>query len=131
MNRKVRLMIFAIIVSLLILLYFCVNPATTHYMPKCIFKLLTGYDCPSCGGQRVFHLLLHGEIKKAFLLNPFLFIVAPYLLAILYTTISKSKVATTIKPCLTHHIAIGAHLIVCILWWVVRNTEWWHTLLEK
>lgn len=130
MNKRVRLTIVAIVVSLLISLYFLVNPATSRFMPRCIFKMLTGYDCPACGGQRVFHLLLHGEVKEALVLNPFLFVVAPYLLAILYTSISKSRLATTTKPLLTHPITIGVYFAICISWWVVRNTDWWHNLIQ-
>ena len=130
MNKRVRLTIVAIVVSLFISLYFLVNPATSRFVPKCIFKMLTGHDCPACGGQRVFHSLLHGELKEALLLNPFLFIVAPYLLAILYASISKSRFATTIKPYLTHYITISIYFAICVLWWIVRNTDWWHTLIQ-
>ncbi len=33
--------------------------------PRCLFKLITGYECPGCGSQRAFHSLLHGDIAAA------------------------------------------------------------------
>ena len=129
MSKKVRLTICAIIVSLLSILYFFVNPATSYLMPKCIFKMLTGYDCPSCGSQRVFHMLLHGDIASAFLLNPFLFIVAPYLLVLVYSFASKSRFAILLKSIASHYITISVYLVLYVSWWVVRNTDWWQSLI--
>ena len=89
------------------------------------FKMLTGYDCPSCGSQRVLHMLLHGDVVDAFSLNPFIFIVAPYLLAVVYSYASKSRFSIWLKPYISHYITISVYLAIYILWWVVRNTEWW------
>ena len=47
-------------------------------MPKCPTKLLFNIDCPGCGFQRAIHAIIHGEFKRAFSLNPFLFLAAPY-----------------------------------------------------
>lgn len=52
----------------------------------CPTKLLFGIPCPGCGITRAFNLLLNGEIKEAFMMNPnifivvFLIIIAPPLL---------------------------------------------------
>ena len=48
------------------------------WMPKCPTKLLFNIDCPGCGFQRAIHAIIHGEFKRAFSLNPFLFLAAPY-----------------------------------------------------
>jgi len=40
--------------------------------PPCPFKLLTGLDCPGCGGIRMTHDLLHGQVGAAFADNAFL-----------------------------------------------------------
>ena len=89
-------MLFVVVGLCLVLIYVNINPATSYLMPKCLFKMLTGYDCPSCGGQRALHALLNGRVYDAFMLNPFLFLVAPYILAVLYSSFSKSMVA--MKP---------------------------------
>jgi len=40
---------------------------------------LTGLDCPTCGALRATHLLLHGQLRAAFAMNPFLFFAVPCL----------------------------------------------------
>ena len=115
--------------GLFVLLYRILDPSHSYLAPKCVFKMLTGYDCPSCGSQRALHALLNGEFYRALLLNPFIFFVAPYLLAIIYVTFSKSRLAIAIKPITHHHITITLYLVIYIVWWVVRNTEWWSAYL--
>ena len=46
-------------------------------MLPCPFHLLTGLDCPFCGGQRMIVELLHGHFATAFWLNPALFVGVP------------------------------------------------------
>ena len=120
--------LFVVVGLCLILLYFYIDPATSYFVPKCPFKMLTGYDCPSCGGQRALHALLNGRFYDAFMLNPFLFLVAPYLLAILYSTFSKSRVAAAIKPFVSHQTMVYTYIALYLLWWIVRNTEYWQTI---
>lgn len=36
----------------------------------CPFKLLTGWDCPLCGGTRMGASLMHGDVSAAFHYNP-------------------------------------------------------------
>ena len=47
--------------------------------PACPFKLLTGWNCPACGGLRMTHDLLHGELSAAVVDNVFLLIGLPLL----------------------------------------------------
>ena len=56
---------------------FFFDPATTPHYPACPLHSLTGLDCPTCGGLRAAHLLLHGQFRAAFALNPFLFFALP------------------------------------------------------
>ena len=58
------------------ILYFF-DPAITPAYPACPLHSLTGLDCPTCGGLRAGHLLLHGQFRAAFALNPFLFFALP------------------------------------------------------
>ncbi|MBT8224360.1 MAG: DUF2752 domain-containing protein [Dactylosporangium sp.] len=52
--------------------------ASTH--STCIMRILTGFDCPGCGGTRSAWYLLHGDIAEAARHHaPFVFIV-PFLL---------------------------------------------------
>jgi len=47
--------------------------------PPCPFKLLTGWNCPFCGGLRMTHDLLHGDLAAAVNDNVFAFVGIPLL----------------------------------------------------
>lgn len=106
-------------------LYAIFDPATSVIAPKCLIKMVTGYDCPSCGGQRALHALLNGEISKAFWFNPFLFVAVPYLFAVAYSAFSKSAIAQRIAPMVRHPRSVGLYLILYFAWWIIRNTSLW------
>lgn len=136
-RRMKRLLILAaIIVAVLslIVLYRNVNPVGTEsskYMPKCVIKTLTGYDCPSCGSQRALHAMLNGEVKEAILLNPFIFLLLPYLVLLLLTTISKSRLALKIRPYVQNRKVAYIYIGFYFTWWIVRNMRWWVALCES
>ena len=48
--------------------------------PPCPFKLLTGWNCPACGGLRMTHDLLHGDLAAAVVDNVFLLVGLPVLI---------------------------------------------------
>ncbi len=126
MSKKKTLAIVAFIVLAgFIGVYAQVNPANSLVAPKCLMKMLTGYDCPSCGGQRALHALLNGEISKAFWFNPFLFVAVPYLFAVAYSAFSKSAIAQRIAPMVRHPRSVGLYLILYFAWWIIRNTPLW------
>ncbi len=106
-------------------LYFAIDPATSRLMPKCMFRLLTGYDCPACGGQRALHALLHGQFLRALMFNPFALYSIPYFLLVAYTTFSHDRFAQRLHPIVQHRWSIWAYIILFCLWWVVRNTPLW------
>lgn len=122
---KVKIILLIIAALGVLGLYTLVDPGTSIIAPKCFVKMLTGYDCPSCGGQRALHAILNGNIKEALLLNPFLFIAIPYLLAVAYTAFSHSKVATALRPYIQHRITIYFYIILYFAWWIIRNTPLW------
>jgi hypothetical protein len=48
--------------------------ATTGAGAPCPFRMITGWDCPLCGGTRMGAALLHGDVAAAFAFNPLAFI---------------------------------------------------------
>ena len=62
----------------LLTFYSIVNPHSNIFVPKCMFRLLTGYDCPACGIQRSLHALLNGDTVTVLRYNYFLLISIPY-----------------------------------------------------
>ena len=57
-------------VAVAVVILFRFDPARNGFYPRCLFHLLTGLDCPGCGGLRALHQLLHGHVGTAFDLNP-------------------------------------------------------------
>ena len=41
-----------------------------HYIPPCIFRQVTGYYCPGCGGTRAVYALFSGHLIKSFCYQP-------------------------------------------------------------
>jgi hypothetical protein len=39
-------------------------------VPLCLFKALTGLECPGCGMTRAFLLIGHGRLGEAFAMHP-------------------------------------------------------------
>lgn len=55
-------------------------PEISRFYPQCMFKALTGWLCPGCGGTRALYALANGQIGHALVLNPLVFLVALFLL---------------------------------------------------
>ena len=64
------LLVLAFVGGLALLRWF--DPAQYAFFPRCTLHMLTGLECPGCGGQRAVHQLLHGEINAAFQANALL-----------------------------------------------------------
>ena len=101
------------------------EPTSAGFYPPCLFRALTGLDCPGCGGTRALHALLHGRIGAAVRFNPMLFLYAPILgfgigdLTRAFLTRTPPRNITT-RPGLAWSIAASI-----VGWWIVRNTPLW------
>lgn len=82
--------------------------------PPCPFKALTGWDCPACGGLRMTHDLLHGDIGAAVADNVFLLVGLPLLAA---WVVARWRMGLRPFP-----VPVVAILVIAIVaWTVVRN----------
>jgi hypothetical protein len=82
--------------------------------PVCPFKALTGLNCPACGGLRMTHDLLHGDLGAAVVDNVFLLVGLPMLAAWLLVRWRRGQ-ALLPAP------AIVVIAVAAITWTVVRN----------
>jgi hypothetical protein len=55
------------------------DPATSGIFPPCPVRYLTGWYCPGCGSLRAIHLLLHGNLRAAWAMNPLTVVLLPFL----------------------------------------------------
>jgi hypothetical protein len=88
------------------------NPDSAY--PLCPFKLLTGWNCPFCGGLRMTHDLLHGDLAASISDNIFLLVGIPMLVGWVVIRRRHSKSPPPLPALLT--IAAAA-----VVWTVLRN----------
>ena len=82
--------------------------------PICPFRLLTGWNCPACGGLRMVHDVLHGDLAAAISDNAFLLVGIPVLAGwILLRRRSGNSLFSA--P------AVATLMIATLAWTVVRN----------
>ena len=82
--------------------------------PGCPFKMLTGLDCPACGGLRMTHDLLTGNVGAALVDNVFLLVGLPMLFTWLLVRWRRGQ---KLMPT----AAIVTVVAAATLWTVVRN----------
>ncbi len=87
---------------------------TTSVYPLCPFKWLTGWNCPFCGGLRLTHDVLHGDLMAGINDNVFLLVGIPLLAVWVLLRRRLGKAALPIPAVLTITVAAA-------LWTVVRN----------
>jgi hypothetical protein len=82
--------------------------------PPCPFKALTGWNCPACGGLRMTHDLLHGDLGAAVVDNVFLLVGLPMLAAWLLVRWRRGQPLMATP-------AIVVIAVAAITWTVLRN----------
>ncbi|MDI3315689.1 MAG: DUF2752 domain-containing protein [Mycobacterium sp.] len=92
-----------------------VDPHDRHAVyPPCPFRLLTGWNCPTCGGLRMVHDLLHGHLAAAVSDNVVLLVGIPALASWLLLRRRRDQPALPAPVIVT--LAVAA-----IAWTVLRN----------
>lgn len=88
------------------------NPNSVY--PPCPFKWLTGWNCPFCGGLRMTHDLLHGDLVASLNDNAFVLVGIPLLaLWVLVSRLYRKSVLPI--P------AVVTIVVATIAWTVARN----------
>ncbi len=82
--------------------------------PACPFRVLTGWNCPGCGGLRMTHDLLHGDVAAAVVDNAFALVGLPLLAVWL---IVRWRAGRPLLP----RAAVVVMIIAAVGWTVVRN----------
>lgn len=95
----------------------------------CPFKLLTGFDCPGCGGLRAVNDLTHGQVSAAVGSNLLFVASIPVLLGLWawwlwrgWTGSSRRIPRRVVVPVAT------VYLLLIVAFTVVRNTPWGSSL---
>lgn len=114
--------IFLAIGVVAVVVLFFLDPSQHALMPKCVFKLLTGYSCPGCGFQRAVHAFLHGDMMGAVRFNLFLVVGVPYLLIVsVASIIPKTERTAAFRRFAYHKCWVYLYITLFCIWWVLRN----------
>jgi Protein of unknown function (DUF2752) len=92
------------------------------WAPFCPVKLVTGLDCPGCGGLRLAHDLVHGDLHAAVYDNLFLLLTSPLLVYQLgrHWRAVRAGEPHQVPRALAYGLAGGA-----LAWMAVRNLPRW------
>ena len=97
------------------------DPQAEGAYPLCIFRAITGLDCPGCGSLRALHALTGGDVGAAMDQNMLLVAVLPFLVWRWVAWVRSSAREATIRPRLTAATWIYMFLGLVVAFWVVRN----------
>lgn len=100
--------------------YYFFDPMEAGWMPRCLWKTLTGTDCPGCGTQRMLHALFHGDISGAWRSNAFALCMIPVIAFLLWLELTRERhsalYARIHRPWLIWLLAL-----LVFAWWLLRN----------
>ena len=92
------------------------------WMPGCMFRKVTGLDCPGCGMTRGTYALLHGRVGDAFRFNPVGMVLLPLAMIGLGIEVigwvRGKRLPFNLNPGRWGATVI---MVVMIVWWVGRN----------
>jgi hypothetical protein len=91
-----------------------------HLLPACPFRVLTGWQCPACGGTRLVYDLMHGDVARAWRDNALLLVLAPWLLWLLARWALAGWRGQRFRVVLPPYGA-GLVLLTALTWGVLRN----------
>lgn len=109
--KRIKYLFLSIIVGLI----YAGFVSFTGYGVPCLFKVVTGWDCPGCGITRMLVSILHGNLYEAFHVNPVLFCLIPYILFRVVTAAKKWKVL---------RITDYSCVVILLAWGIIRNMNW-------
>lgn len=89
-------------------------------MPHCLWKTVTGTDCPGCGSQRMAHALMHGDFSAAWHANAFALCSLPVVAVMLWLEARRSA-HPRFYAFIHRPFIIWAFLAAILLWWLLRN----------
>jgi hypothetical protein len=99
------------------------NPtdAGANDISTCIVKLITGLDCPGCGGTRAFYYLMTGNVPQAARHHAVAVFAAPFLVWLYAAWAVKRVTGKQIPTPTIGPKVLGVFLGVWAVWMVLRN----------
>lgn len=100
-------------------------PLWTGRLPGCVFRRLSGWNCPGCGGTRATLALLAGDLPRALRMNPLLVVLAGAALVLGLRAVWRERRGhVPAFPDLSWRW--GMTLVLAVLAFaLLRNLPWW------
>jgi hypothetical protein len=97
------------------------DPAQSGIFPPCPVRYLTGLYCPGCGSLRAVHALLHGDLRRAWAMNPLAMTLLPFIGYGLISEVHAHFRGRALPGMMLPATAIRALCVIILLFGVVRN----------
>jgi uncharacterized membrane protein YhdT len=97
------------------------EPRGQPFYPRCWLFVLTGIECPGCGGLRAAHALLNGDVARAWSLNPLAVALAPVAGWVVLATGLKRHRGVSLPNPFGHRYAIAVLLGITVGFAIARN----------
>lgn len=115
----VAISIICLAIALAVAYYFF-DPVEVSWMPRCIWKVATGTDCPGCGSQRMAHSLMHGDFNGAWHANAYALCMIPLIGFLIWLEFIREKYPGLYRR--VHSPFVIWTLVVSVFaWWILRN----------
>ncbi len=99
------------------------DPNAVHNpFPPCMFYAITGHYCIGCGLTRAMHALVHGDLPRAFSMNPLAVVVLP--LIPLMIAWSAGWQPRSLRPLMRWVLEPRLWLLLLPGFWIARNLPW-------
>ena len=106
--NKIACMFFVILSGVGVTILYFNDPRIAKFYPLCIFRIVTGCNCPGCGGLRATYCLLHGDFISALKYNPLLVISLPFIFLLAIT-----KIKDLVRGCLGQSLEFSSPMPYC------------------
>lgn len=119
-KRAFWAIVAAVSVIALAIAYYFFDPVEVKWMPKCIWRVVTGTDCPGCGSQRMAHALMHGDICAAWHANAYAVCMIPVIGLMLCLELFREKYSSLYMRVYSPWV-IWTLVVSVFVWWILRN----------
>ncbi len=106
-----------------ILLWYVDPNQVGNPLPPCPFHWLTGLYCPGCGATRALHALFHGDLEKAFSMNPLFVLALPIVLLLMLHHATKLPARLIVLANFFSDARPWAWILISYA--VLRNLPWY------
>jgi hypothetical protein len=113
----------AVLIPVAASILYTYSPLEYGFYPRCMFRMVTGLNCPGCGATRSVYSLMHGEPAAAFSYNPLFVTALPFMIVVvaqLAWSLCTGRPVRIIKaPVWVAKVVFGLVLV----YWIVRNLD--------